>query len=375
MTIRRKSPKHRDSRAKYLMPTRTVRRTASTHHRPRNSPHYKARRGGATTTDNNSPYLAFLQALIPLFAASGILVYTLLTIQYERFYGALGIKPADVGLSYAGVLASSTGYVLFVLISTLLAAIFAVAGTTLLVSILKRQLRPADIVAEGRSLFILVRESRQSMIGVLLFAVVVVPFIVALTRTYPSPETVRQGLPITPRGSMVFSFRLPLDRIPIFAYPAVVDSIEGAEANSSLHELRARPLLYLGQSNSIAVLYDSGQDGALYLPLSETTLRIDPCSTYECLFPPRVEVWCVKKSKAKDRGIASVGYFLDQALTQVPMEEVLTDLRERFRSYYYRDSNGDIVDLVGAGPLRKGYVATTRDSTESALLKELPLCP
>jgi hypothetical protein len=73
-----------------------------------------------------------------------------------------------------------------------------------------------------------------------------------------------------------------------------------------------RPLLYLGQSNNIAVLYDSTQQQALYLPLSSITLRIDACKDTECLVPRRVEIGCANRLKNKDSpGVASLGLFND----------------------------------------------------------------
>ena len=112
------------------------------------------RRQGQTKSANDDPLLLrFVQFLLPLLAVSGILVYTLLTIHYERFYGALAIKPADVGLSYAGTLASSTGYVLYLIIGAIFAGLVAFVLTSLRSSLGRRHWKPADIVADGRRTF------------------------------------------------------------------------------------------------------------------------------------------------------------------------------------------------------------------------------
>jgi hypothetical protein len=42
-------------------------------------------------------------------ALGGSIVYGLLTLAYSQFYGALGVDPQDVGLSFANTLARLAG--------------------------------------------------------------------------------------------------------------------------------------------------------------------------------------------------------------------------------------------------------------------------
>jgi hypothetical protein len=47
---------------------------------------------------------------VPLLTVLGLAFYALSSHAYEQFYGSLGTTPADVGLTYFGVLAASTGW-------------------------------------------------------------------------------------------------------------------------------------------------------------------------------------------------------------------------------------------------------------------------
>ena len=153
MTIRRRLPKARDSHTTNRMPMRTVQRAARDRQAPRKSSTFRARRGWSTATNSESWLFPYLQGLVPALAVSGLLVYTQLTVQYERFYGSLGIKPADVGLSYAGVLASSTGYILFQIITLLMACVGGFFITSLILSVSRRHWKPTEVGADVRLLF------------------------------------------------------------------------------------------------------------------------------------------------------------------------------------------------------------------------------
>jgi hypothetical protein len=89
-----------------------------------------------------------LHGVVPILALLGIWAYALLTTLYERFYGALGIPPSAVGLSYTSTLARSTGVVSFIIA----AGTIAIAGGTIFHvvrrCISKRYWRPSLIRAE-----------------------------------------------------------------------------------------------------------------------------------------------------------------------------------------------------------------------------------
>ena len=46
----------------------------------------------------------------------GLLMYGYLSVCYDRFYGSLGVDPNDVGLTYAGTLAHSSGFAILSLV-------------------------------------------------------------------------------------------------------------------------------------------------------------------------------------------------------------------------------------------------------------------
>jgi hypothetical protein len=58
-----------------------------------------------------------------MLAVGAILLYGYLSIAYDRFYRGFGIDPSDVGLTYTGILARSSGFVLICLAIASLAAI------------------------------------------------------------------------------------------------------------------------------------------------------------------------------------------------------------------------------------------------------------
>jgi hypothetical protein len=69
------------------------------------------------------PWRAAVGHLPAVLAVGAVLVYGYLSIGYELFYSRLGVDANDVGLSYAGVLARSAGFVVVYLVLTALLAV------------------------------------------------------------------------------------------------------------------------------------------------------------------------------------------------------------------------------------------------------------
>jgi hypothetical protein len=74
-----------------------------------------------------------LRYLGGVLALAGILVYALLRMSYDVFYGSLSVDPEDVGLNYGRVLAQSTGVVIFIaafIASTIAVTLLVVVSRT-----------------------------------------------------------------------------------------------------------------------------------------------------------------------------------------------------------------------------------------------------
>jgi hypothetical protein len=77
----------------------------------------------------------------------GIAVYGALNSAYDRFYGALGVDPSDIGLGYAQTLSRSVGFiVVFVfLVALLTAIIMLVSSLFFLPSLISRREKLANL--------------------------------------------------------------------------------------------------------------------------------------------------------------------------------------------------------------------------------------
>ena len=182
------------------------------------------------------------------------LMYGYLSICYDRFYGSLGVDPNDVGLSYTGTLARSSGFV----------AIYLVVLYLLLTPIL-------GSIAEWRA-----RRSRFDsavlflIASAMLFGVMILLPVVAKE----SAEDVMRGEGVAPIYPLTTSLP-PI--LAIRADPAIVEPAGMPEEVRAAKQLRDRKLLYLGQANSTVVLYDSDANQAIYVPASSIILRVTNC--------------------------------------------------------------------------------------------------
>jgi hypothetical protein len=56
------------------------------------------------------PWKDVISSAVPLLSVLGLALYALSSYAYGHFYSSLGTTPADVGLTYVGMLAASTGW-------------------------------------------------------------------------------------------------------------------------------------------------------------------------------------------------------------------------------------------------------------------------
>ena len=73
------------------------------------------------------PWKDVIASAVPLFTVLGMAFYALSNYAYGHFYSSLGTTPADVGLTYVGILAVSTGWAIALALglAVVIAAVFA----------------------------------------------------------------------------------------------------------------------------------------------------------------------------------------------------------------------------------------------------------
>jgi len=269
---------------------------------------------GPEPNRNRIPWSNLLQNGTSILAVSGVLIYAILSISYGQFYSAIGVSASDVGLSYLTILAGSVGAALaLVLLLAITALIIAVITTVFLfflylyrfifqeefrhriisgdagqveVAIILSAVLSAvgafvgEIIANFRRALLIA--ARRYAVKVTVWSVVIIALMLAF---YALPraataraEQVQKGIPVSqPRLPI-----LPLTLLAIRADPVLVAATGEPGKTLAVEELAARanlrpPLLYLGQANSIVVLYDSIKDEAIYVPSSSLLLRVVNC--------------------------------------------------------------------------------------------------
>lgn len=205
-----------------------------------------------------------LGALTPVLAVSAVLLYAYLSIAYDRFYRGLGVDPGDVGLSYSGTLARSSGFVV---------AYLAVAGFLVVVPAILTLGQPQARRTNRRRFNALL-----GLAGFMLVAMLIDPMLAA---GYAARD-VRAGMPVGPiRFQGVPMTPIPLPALPVLAIHADPATIEPAgkpgEAPAA-ERLRGRKVLYLGQANGTVALYDPGAQQAVYVSASSILLHVSNCN-------------------------------------------------------------------------------------------------
>jgi hypothetical protein len=193
--------------------------------------------------------LGYVSAIV---LVGGLFVYSLLSSLYELFYGRLGVDPNDIGLTYAGTLARSSGFV----------------SAYIIVAIMIFTIRYLLMRMEEPSLLL----SRLYMLGVALL--VVIAFGWPSLKAKQAANAVEAGQPVGP--IVVLSpFELPL--LAIRADPVTVEPSGKPNESPATDRLQHAKLLYLGQTGGTVVLYNAATQRAVYVPASEVILQVANC--------------------------------------------------------------------------------------------------
>lgn len=214
-----------------------------------------------------------VNALASVVAILGLLSFAVLRLYYNRFYGALGVDPSSVGLTYSTTLVSSLGVLLFLVISSVLAPIAIISGVYLVCRVIKSEESEsyaaiASIALGGLAAWLpkATRSIVPYSIGIGL--VVTTGFLWCKAEMYA--DAVMNGKPIRFGNILLTSFA-------VRATPVNVTLVGNLGELGSGDLNLGHELLYLGQTSENLVLYDSDVQGAIYLPQGLVVLEVVNC--------------------------------------------------------------------------------------------------
>jgi hypothetical protein len=242
-------------------------------------------------TRSRLPWRETLGYIPAVLLVGGLLLYGYLSICYDRFYRNLGVDPSDVGLTYAGTLARSSGFVIVCLVFLLTplqliaaqtlnawrdptaktARQFMTVGLQSLVEWSDNHIAGKVLAAQGIHHGTAYHLVRRDSVVLIAMVTMLLPARLPWQSAGVAAERVRNGDPVN-------SVRFPLEfppgrfqsllpgpswkigvRLPILAIRANRASVQPAgkpEDFPALQQLQGHILMYLGQSEGTVVLFD-----------------------------------------------------------------------------------------------------------------------
>jgi hypothetical protein len=188
-----------------------------------------------------------LDHLPAITIAGGLLIYSISISFYEIFYGRLGVDPNDVGLTYAGTLARSSGLIAAYIIVAIV--IFALRHFYL----------------QDPSIW----RIRLYMLSVMLLIIIALGC--PSLRAEQAANAVKAGKPLRPIA-MPGRNQYPL--LTIHADPVTVEPSGKPDESPATDRLKCASLLYLGQAGGTVVLYNPAIQQAVYVPASAVILHV-----------------------------------------------------------------------------------------------------
>ncbi len=200
-------------------------------------------------------------------AVTALLVCGLLSFAYERFYQALGVNPADIGLTFGMAVSRSVGFTVTFAVAV---ALVAVAVRLILARPLRR-LRAHSGRTFHSTDFALVLGCYVALGLLAIFAAAAVISPVA-SYTAKAANAARSGNAVRP----LQLYGLPL--LAMQAEPATVQPTNKARILPGIWDLNDRPVLYLGQAGGVGVLYDADRGRVVYTPMDLVVLHVSNCA-------------------------------------------------------------------------------------------------
>lgn len=197
----------------------------------------------------------------------GIVAYFAVTFSYRSFYGELGVDPEDVGIGYRKTL-TDAAFAAIAIVAT--AAVFF--GTWLVVGLALAPVRFAwsRWVQGDRRPFnfrdVLLSDAGGYIVSVLL----VLTFLLIPDRYTAMANDVREGEPLVWESPIDFDNPFGLTA-PLTAVRWISDAPQDFKVEG--------PLLYLGRSGGVVVLYDAGADRVMRVPEGGVIIETGDVST------------------------------------------------------------------------------------------------
>jgi len=203
------------------------------------------------------------------FAVTALLVCGLLSFAYERFYQALGVNPADVGLTFGAAVSRSVG---FIVALTVAVTLVAVVARLILAAPLRRLRADAGWAGIFHSTDFALVLGCYIALGVL--AIFAAASIISPVTSYTAKaaNAARSGTAVRP----LQLYGLPL--LAMQAEPAIVQPTNKARTLPGIWDLNDRPVLYLGRAGGVGVLYDANRGRVVYTPMDLLVLHVSNCA-------------------------------------------------------------------------------------------------
>ncbi|MFD3622433.1 hypothetical protein ACFWWT_46270 [Streptomyces sp. NPDC058676] len=239
---------------------------------PEPAPDRSAERGSPR---HPMPWGAWIEKyLLPILGLGGVVLFGLLTMEYDQFYRELGMAPGDVGVEYSARLSGAVG---LVLLSIAASAVLFLAGMAVLLAV--HRFGPSS-VRERTSRTSRMRESLRGREGrrtALASCCVAGIALVALFVTHEADGRADRAK----SGKWVEPLRFgPVALLGVRAYPAEVRlSVLETGKSLDLEGVDTSNLLYIGHGPGTVVLYDYVHQRPLYLPAGRVTVRTYNCET------------------------------------------------------------------------------------------------
>ncbi len=202
-------------------------------------------------------------------AVTALLVCGLLSFAYERFYQALGVNPADIGLTFGVAVSRSVGFTVTFAVAV---ALVAVAVRLILARPLRRLRAHSGWTRTFHSTdFALVLGCYVALGLLAIFAAAAVISPVT-SYTAKAANAARSGNAVRP----LQLYGLPL--LAMQAEPAAVQPTNKARTLPGIWDLNDRSVLYLGQAGGVGVLYDADRGRVVYTPMDLVVLHVSNCA-------------------------------------------------------------------------------------------------
>jgi hypothetical protein len=200
------------------------------------------------------PWGEALKHTSAVLALAALVIYAYLSICYDGFYRALGVDPGDVGLSYAAILARSSGFVI--------AACFVILFFSELLLPSTPPSRPGRYSAwVERNVTPEKRRRGDRVSRFLAVALMMLLFLWVFELAEGAARDVKAGHAVRPLRPPVPGMSIPLTILAIHADPATVEPAGKPGDSPAADRLRGRHLPYLGQTGGTVVLYDALRSG------------------------------------------------------------------------------------------------------------------